>query len=133
MINPIANERQWNSAEATLLRINDRHNDCDIAAQEGDLIKLFRTLRVLYVNIIMFIHDKEKWKEELKEIDFRFSEAEKRLKNIDQKYFQLNVGTLEKILFDIRKKLNIIMIEEELLIPKKLKISYEEEIQGDFE
>ena len=132
---------QFNMAILFLTRLDNRLNERDTAAINGNMLMWYRVLRIIYSNIHFKIVESkdEKDKEINNDVNKQFEKVKNLLKQnaIGNKQLQnqissMNIGAAEEELEKINIILNDLMYKYHLIFPKKMGQTYEEEIEGDY-
>lgn len=138
----------WNFNLAFLERLDRRCDERDIASSEGDLLKWYRTLRVIYRNVhfkIMQTQTENTEKEELKKnekdkdvLTTKFEAIKTQLLNnsnyrgsISKEVHNANLTEIEIALDELDILLNDTIHKYGLLFPEDFR-KLEEEIEGDY-
>ena len=125
---------EWNANLAFLQRLDRRCDERDLAAINGELLKWYRTLRVVFRNIHFRVKDKGNEKQEL-ELIAKFDELKNMLMStltLTQTTKENALSKVEISLDELDIKLNDLIQEYGFIFPEKKKRELEEELEDDF-
>ena len=132
--NPYSEDRPFNMAILFLTRLDQRLNEKDLYSIRGDVYGWYRILRTIYRNCIFkFDEDERKnFNDSFKKIKDSLKQQNINNRSLAQQTTALTISNAEGFLDDLDLLLSEKLYDAELVFPKKLNISFEEEIENDF-
>lgn len=117
-------DRPFNMAIAFLERLNSWLNACNEASIDGDLLKWYRGLRVIYrmINFKVIEVGHEEQEEILKDLFDRSKKilmSQENIKRVSREMTQLSLTSTEILLDELETKLNNLLYEYEIIFPHK--------------